>query len=155
MKDRQNVNTVHKRKFKKFAKTQTLTVESKECIIKKAPQIERNLAPILCLFIQQWTNNYYITQSGKEQKDSEREREREREREKGERERGEREKGEREREKEREKEREREREREREGAVLTSVISLRAVSAPSEKSEPGMLLLIVHGTTTIGMHRDG
>lgn len=36
--------------------------------------------------------------------------------------------------------------------MLTSVISFKAVSDPSEKSVPGTLLLIVAGITTIGMH---
>ena len=36
-------------------------------------------------------------------------------------------------------------------SVLTSAISLRAVSAPRLKSEPGTLLEIVAGKTVIGM----
>jgi len=37
--------------------------------------------------------------------------------------------------------------------ILTSVISLRAVSAPRLKSDPGTLLLMVHGITIIGIQK--
>ena len=39
--------------------------------------------------------------------------------------------------------------------VLTSAISLSAVSAPRLKSVPGTLLLIVAGTIVIGMQNSG
>lgn len=39
--------------------------------------------------------------------------------------------------------------------VITSVISLRAVSQPRENSVPGTLLLIVEGITTIGIQNSG
>lgn len=39
--------------------------------------------------------------------------------------------------------------------LLTSVISLRAVSQPKLKSLPGTLLLIVAGMTTMGMQNSG
>lgn len=39
--------------------------------------------------------------------------------------------------------------------LRTSVISLRAVSAPSEKLVPGTLLLMVQGMTQMGMHMAG
>ena len=38
---------------------------------------------------------------------------------------------------------------------LTSLISLRAVSAPREKLVPGTLLLMVQGMTQMGMQKAG
>ncbi len=40
-------------------------------------------------------------------------------------------------------------------SALTWQISLRAESAPIEKSVPGILLLMVAGMTTIGMRKAG